>query len=75
MRVIATTEDCFKDKDKWLYKHGIEKSGKRWNLEGDYVDELNWILQNKFYLFSYFRDLLNDVLSQSHFTEVKPSSV
>ena len=41
--VIAETETYFEAKDKFFYKHGIEKLEKRWNhcitLKGDYVDE------------------------------------
>lgn len=41
--IIAETEAHFENKDKSLYKKGIEKLEERWNesiiLEGEYVDE------------------------------------
>lgn len=41
--VITAIEAYFVDKEKTIYKHGIEKLWKRWNdciaLGGEYVDK------------------------------------
>ena len=64
--VIAETEADFDEKEKPYYKSSIENLENRdtrcITLEGNYVEQWNWVLSKFCFFLTYSTDLLNDLL-------------